>query len=57
MILRGPDHRCILPNGGGGMVYRCDECCQVWEYRDYPNMDYRGWYRLTWLGRKTRRLP
>ena len=39
------------------MVYRCDECHQVWEYRAYPNMDYRGWYRLTWLGRKTRRLP
>lgn len=55
--LRDPDHRCDLPSPRHGQVIRCDECGRTWLGQLPPNPNYWRWVRLTWLGRKLRRLP
>jgi hypothetical protein len=55
--VREAPHRCSpgYPAGNGEIV-QCD-CGRYWIARCYPNPDYDRWRRLTWIGRKLRRLP
>lgn len=54
--VREPSHRCRLRDPQEGQIVRCDECGAYWIGRTPPNPHFHCWKRLTWLGRKLRRV-